>query len=108
MGSIASDGRIQALHQAYGIDLIFTGHTHFQSTGATKGINWIISGGGGGATSDVKPSLSGHDGLYGFVDFTITRQALKFDMLSWGGIDADKQIIMSSKTINARTSTLIL
>ena len=106
--SIASGGRIQALHQAFGIDLIFTGHTHFQTSGTTKGINWIISGGGGGVTSDAKPSLSGYDTSYGFVDFTITRDALKFDMLSWGGMDGGKQIIMSSKTINARTSTAMI
>lgn len=98
--SIAGQREIQNLNSKYGIDLIFTGHTHYQSHGEDHGIPWIISGGGGGVTSDSKPRLDGHDMSYGFVDFTVTRDTLKYDMVSWGGMDNDgsEQIIMATKT----------
>merc|ERR1712154_698524 len=92
-------GKVQELNSKYGIDLIFTGHTHYQVHGEDKGIPWIISGGGGGVTSDAKPAISGHDSAYGFVDFTITKDELKFDMHSWGGMDDGNMIIMDSKTL---------
>jgi len=98
--AIAAQSRIQDLHSRYGIDLLFTGHTHYQVDGEDHGIPWIISGGGGGVSSDAKPSLSGHDTAYGFVDFSINKDSLKYDMHSWGGLESNGgHIIMKSKTL---------
>merc|ERR1712216_167805 len=101
--AIASKGKIQELHKTYGIDLLFTGHTHWQSVGKSKGINWIISGGGGGVSADSKPNLKATDHAYGFVDFTISKTTLKVDMHSWGGVDnhAGEPIITTSRTYTA-------
>lgn len=97
---VASQSRIQRLHSRYGIDLLFTGHTHYQADGEDNGIPWIISGGGGGVSSDSKPSTDGHDNSYGFIDFKINSHELKYDMHSWGGMDDNADfIIMSSKTL---------
>jgi len=90
--------------QSAKIDLIITGHTHFQSLGSTNGIDWVITGGGGGVTSDSTPVPSGEDDAYGFVDFTISKSELKMDMYSWGGPPPGRAIIRNSKTINPKTS----
>jgi len=97
--SITGMSDIQSLHAKYGIDLVFTGHTHYQVHGTDHGINWIISGGGGGVSSDAKPAISGHDSAYGYVDFTVTKDSLKYDMHSWGGMDDGNVIIMDSKIL---------
>jgi len=103
--AIVGQSRFMALHEKYGLDLVFTGHTHFQTSGESKGLNWIISGGGGGVSSDAHPSTDGHDTAYGFVDFTVSKDELKFDFHSWGGQDGT-DIIMGGKTIKPRTSHL--
>jgi len=107
--SIASDPRIKDLNIKYGIDLIFTGHSHFQQHGVTNDIPWIISGGGGGITSDVLPDINGHDDAYGFVDFTVNKDSLKFDMRTWGGMEPSPDgIIRKSETISKRSKNASL
>lgn len=106
--SIAGLPQIQDLNTRYGIDLIFTGHTHYQVKGEDHGIPWIISGGGGGVSSDAKPSPDGQDDAYGFVDFTVNKDALKIDMHSWGGADGSgSPIIRSTRTLSKRSPTTI-
>jgi len=87
------------------IDLIFTGHAHLQQLGHSDGIDWVISGGGGGVTSDAVPYPSGHDNAYGFVDFTISKSTLKIDMHSWGGEGEGKEIIMATKTLTPKKTS---
>jgi len=83
------DDELKRLHQQYGIDLMFTGHSHQQETGYTHNYTYIISGGGGGVTSDGCPEYDGDDDAYGFVDFTIDANALSWDMHSHGGVHAE-------------------
>jgi len=47
---------------------------------------WIISGGGGGITSEHSPKTDGQDDQYGFLDMTLTKEHLQFDMISHGGV----------------------
>jgi len=47
---------------------------------------WIISGGGGGITSEHSPLADGQDDQYGFLDMTLTKEYLQFDMISHGGV----------------------
>eukprot|EP00443_Scrippsiella_acuminata_P062664 CAMPEP_0115438672 /NCGR_PEP_ID=MMETSP0271-20121206/35378_1 /TAXON_ID=71861 /ORGANISM="Scrippsiella trochoidea, Strain CCMP3099" /LENGTH=878 /DNA_ID=CAMNT_0002864333 /DNA_START=208 /DNA_END=2840 /DNA_ORIENTATION=+ len=78
------------LSRKYGIDLIVSGHTHSQMVvylednflGETA---YIISGGGGGITSEGVPSITGDDDQYGFMDMTLTRQELIIEQVSHGG-----------------------
>merc|ERR1712151_489790 len=86
---LVADPFFEDLDKKYGIDLIVTGHTHYQIHGTDHGMPWIITGGGGGVTTDTVPSNNGHDQAYGFVDFAINRTSLKFDMPSWGGPSGD-------------------
>jgi hypothetical protein len=99
--TVIADKYFQRLNTQYGIDLVFTGHTHEQVAGIDKGTGmpWIISGGGGGVTTDSNPDFpGGHDVAYGFVDFAINRTNLKFDMHTWGGSDGNI-IIQDSVTL---------
>jgi predicted phosphodiesterase len=95
---ITSDAQIKALHDKYSIDLVFTGHQHEQKIGQDGGMNYIISGGGGGVTTDGSESHDGHDGAYGFVDFAINRTALTIKMYTWGGPDG-YEIVQQTMTI---------
>jgi hypothetical protein len=95
--TVILDNGFKGMHDKYGIDLVLTGHTHYQQTGVLKGIPWIISGGGGGVTTDGgQPFDNGHDETYGFVDFEINRTHLKYDMQTWGGKAAE---IVIEKTV---------
>jgi len=98
--TVIGDPVFKSLNEQYGIDLVVTGHTHYQETGVDDGINWIITGGGGGVTTDSAPSTDGHDTAYGFVDFAISHSSLKWDMYTWGGEQHD-MIIQNSVTITS-------
>jgi len=90
----------------YGVDLVVTGHAHYQQTGIDKetGVHWIITGGGGGVTTDSAPDYpGGHDEAYGFIDFAINRTNLNWDMYSWGGVDGD-MIITQSVGITSKSA----
>jgi len=88
-----------------GIDLVINGHTHLQQCGADykTGITWVLTGGGGGVTTDAAPTRSGRDDSYGFVDFTINRTHLHFDMHTWGGVEGSSEIILKDVTIESKT-----
>lgn len=111
--SITVDPDIQKLHQQYGIDLIFTGHRHWQITGTDHDMFYIVSGGGGGITTDGAQAPDGNDDAYGFVDFEIDRITLTVNMHSWGGPDPGKIIIRktvpltSHKAKKAKQATVL-
>lgn len=84
-----------------GLDLLITGHTHVQElhlpgevTNPMKNftIPWLITGGGGGVTSEGEPDTNGKDDQYGFVDFTINKDTINIEMHSHGGTAHDKCI----------------
>jgi hypothetical protein len=88
----------QYLSKTYGIDLIVTGHRHCQEVWPGDDVSkpngeknflrpttWIVSGGGGGITSQGLPEKDGHDDMYGFMDLTITRSSIKIEAISHGG-----------------------
>merc|ERR1719382_1230769 len=45
----------------------------------------IVSGGGGGVTSENKPESSGEDDQYGFIDMTLSKDTIKIEAISHGG-----------------------
>lgn len=81
------DDTLTEVHERYGIDLMYTGHTHSQETGYAYNHSYIISGGGGGVTSDGCPTHDGDDLAYGFIDFTINATTLSWNMHSHGGVE---------------------
>lgn len=87
-----------------GIDLLINGHTHMQNCGKDEGtgMTWILTGGGGGITTDAAPTRSGHDDAYGFVDFAINRTHLHFDMHTWGGVDGGSEMILKKVTLESK------
>jgi hypothetical protein len=99
--SFVGDPWFQQMNEQYGIDLILTGHSHKQHTGNDHGMQWIITGGGGGVTSDDPPDYPrGNDTAYGFVDFAINRTHLTYDMHTWGGNrTAEGDIIIHSSAV---------
>lgn len=87
----------------HGVDLMITGHKHQQEIhtdedtlaiidgwsglysdfmGTTA---WIVSGGGGGVTSQGTPDKDGHDDQYGFMDLSLSRYEIKVKAISHGG-----------------------
>eukprot|EP00440_Ansanella_granifera_P036483 gb/GFBE01039584.1/.p1 GENE.gb/GFBE01039584.1/~~gb/GFBE01039584.1/.p1 ORF type:complete len:571 (+),score=105.94 gb/GFBE01039584.1/:1-1713(+) len=80
------------LAEKYGIDVFVSGHRHEQFlVGPWTGWNpikpstLVISGGGGGVTSERYPNTWGWDDEYGFMDMTIWRDKLKIQAVSHGG-----------------------
>jgi hypothetical protein len=81
-----------------GIDLIITGHKHYQRIykgqfppeigNWDKGTVSVITGGGGGITSDNPGRISrdGHDDSYGFMEFHATLHEINITTYSHGGI----------------------
>jgi len=82
-----------------------TGHSHHQmliyrpgdsepsreseNVGPHQAVNygstaWVVSGGGGGITSEGAPRLDGNDREYGFVDVTVTKELLSIQMIGHG------------------------
>jgi len=95
----------------HGIDLIITGHKHSQDVNTPDdelkfvdgwgglyndfmgGTSWIVSGGGGGVTSQGPPDGDGNDDQYGFMHLMITRFTIRIRAYSHGGhIRADKKM----------------
>lgn len=78
------------LGYTYGIDLIIAGHRHKQSMSYMEGnplapTAVIVTGGGGGITSEYVPDPEGIDDQYGFVDMTMTQEEIMVEMISHKG-----------------------
>lgn len=79
------------LTKKYGIDLIITGHQHQQEVHYRDESNFlrptafVISGGGGGITSEGTPDAMGNDDQYGFMDLTLSRKEIMIEAISHGG-----------------------
>merc|ERR1719362_266006 len=76
----------------HGIDAIITGHIHSQQMhlGDDHGnflrpTAWIVSGGGGGITSEDVPSEAGWDDQYGFFELTLSSDMIEVQGISHGG-----------------------
>lgn len=85
-------GEWEHLSKAHGIDLFVTGHTHRQAVvGADSPNNflsptaWIVSGGGGGITSEGPPDPDGNDDEYGFMELALEREKITIAAISHGG-----------------------
>mmetsp|Transcript_78440 Transcript_78440/g.197041 ORF Transcript_78440/g.197041 Transcript_78440/m.197041 type:complete len:1135 (+) Transcript_78440:164-3568(+) len=79
------------LTRDHGIDLIITGHRHQQEVHYLEDSNFlkptafIVSGGGGGITSEGVPVANGTDDQYGFMDLTLSRAEIMIEAISHGG-----------------------
>jgi len=82
------------LADRFGIDLFVGGHTHYNIIyGPNGGANpikggscTIVSGGGGGITSEGTPDVNGNDDMYGFVEIQQSRDHIVLGAISHGGI----------------------
>jgi len=113
----------------HGIDLLITGHKHQQEVHTPddelsfvdgwgglysdfmEGTSWIISGGGGGVTSQGEPDGDGEDDQYGFMHLTLSRYVIRVQAISHGGqLRADRKVhqrhpaIASPKYLNYLTA----
>ena len=68
----------------YGVDLYISGHTHLQNVSFQGETAYIISGGGGGITSEILPTTTGEDDGYGFMDVIIQHDAMYIYKYSHG------------------------
>jgi hypothetical protein len=90
-----------------GVDLLVTGHKHEQRIaylGTHEAIDtgksaWVITGGGGGVTTDSLPVKSdGNDDAYGFMEFTMSASELNIKTYSHGGTQG-KLIVRNQTTV---------
>uniref|UniRef100_A0A7S0A4V5 Calcineurin-like phosphoesterase domain-containing protein n=1 Tax=Pyrodinium bahamense TaxID=73915 RepID=A0A7S0A4V5_9DINO len=98
----------ERLSREHGLDLIITGHVHRQEVHYLEPGNfvrptcWLVSGGGGGITSEGKPNVTGADDQYGFFDLTLTKEAILVEAISHGG-----QVRSSTKVLPRETAAVM-
>jgi hypothetical protein len=70
-------------------------------------VSWVVSGGGGGVTSEHAPDVSGNDDQYGFMDLTLTKEELTIEAISHSGAIRRKMAIghVWNHTSTTTTST---
>jgi predicted phosphodiesterase len=112
--------QLTPLVEKYGVDMIMAGHSHlqqvwYQQTYIDYDIGdtaWIISGGGGGVSSEGVPHVdwnkpgddkaTGHDDQYGFMDMVITKDHLSIKPYSHGANDDGSQILRRGAEVSRR------
>jgi len=88
-----------SLSRRHGVDLIIAGHEHkldihnFGAENFMKPTAWIVSGGGGGITSEGFPDPQGFDDQYGFHELTLSKDLIEIQAISHGGIVRDVQFV---------------
>lgn len=98
------------LYETYGVDLVMAGHSHFQQVNYKNpsasfdpgDTAWVISGGGGGVTSDGLPLENGDDDMYGFMDMMVTKDQLTINAYSHGQVDGAPILRPIGKTVTPR------
>uniref|UniRef100_A0A7S1KVD2 Calcineurin-like phosphoesterase domain-containing protein n=1 Tax=Alexandrium catenella TaxID=2925 RepID=A0A7S1KVD2_ALECA len=86
------------LHSQYGLDLLVTGHRHDQELWLPEmtyknhmaGLTCIVTGGGGGITSEATPDPSNQtdwygEAQYGFYDLLISRDEIVIQSINYNG-----------------------
>jgi hypothetical protein len=85
------------LSDDYGIDVFLTGHLHRQEVHGNDDTNflaptvWIVSGGGGGITSDFPPDLNG-DSQYGYMIMTLTKDSIEIVNIDHAGNEGERAV----------------
>lgn len=107
---------IKPLADKHGVDLIMTGHSHLQMVRYKEeyidtdfgDVAWVVSGGGGGITSEGPPSVdyqnegkpTGHDDQYGFMDVTLTKDTFTITAYSFLPAIGDDPIVRSTTVVS--------
>jgi len=100
------------LAEKYDVDLIVTGHRHQQELSDRDpqlgNAAWVVSGGGGGITSEGMPREDGDDDMYGFMDVTISKSEMKIEALSHSGIIRKTVTLQPRRLTSTTTATATL
>lgn len=118
---------LNPLAEKHGVDLIMTGHSHLQMvrykeayiTTDLGDVAWVVSGGGGGITSEGPPSVdnqadheewprgkpTGHDDQYGFMDITLTKDTFTITAYSYLPELDDEPIVRTTTVVNKNVPT---
>ncbi|CAE8649307.1 unnamed protein product, partial [Polarella glacialis] len=82
----------KSLTEEFGVDLMMTAHRHIQEVHGQNDKNnmlrpttYVVTGGGGGITSEGPPQADGQDDQYGFMDMTLSKHELMITAISHGG-----------------------
>jgi len=101
------------LHTEYGLDLMVTGHRHDQELWLPTdgrnhmgGLTCIVTGGGGGISSEATPNAGYKqdwygEGEYGFYDITISKLSMKIESINYDG-KVLKTALVTPKRATAR------
>jgi len=91
----------------YGVDIVMAGHSHYQVVGQGNGCSpeapcgdqpiRIISGGGGGITSEAKANE--YNGMYGFMDVEMTATHLTAFTVNWAGKELNRWKLQRRKKV---------
>merc|ERR1712139_507665 len=105
----------------HGVDFIMTGHSHLQMVRYKEAyidtdlgdVAWVVSGGGGGITSEGPPTVdhqadhelwprgkpTGNDDQYGFMDITVTKDTFTITAYSYLPEIGDEPIVRGTPTV---------
>jgi len=105
------------MHEEHGLDLLITGHRHDLELWVPEsyvvggpeiqyirnkmgGLHCIVTGGGGGITSEATPDPSNKEewygeGQYGFYDLAITKKSITIHSINWNGTELLNHTIFS-------------
>lgn len=111
---------LKPIAQKHGVDFVMTGHSHLQKVrykepeGTTDwgDIAWVVSGGGGGITSEGAPTvdhshdddqhhgtITGEDDQYGFMDITVRRDTFTITAYSFLPTLSHEPIVRSTTEV---------
>jgi len=90
-----------------GLDLLVTGHRHDQEiwdashharAGELGGLTCIVSGGGGGISSEATPAENDGnwygEAEYGFYDLVLTKESISIDSINYNGTVIDSTVVL--------------
>mmetsp|Transcript_67589 Transcript_67589/g.200989 ORF Transcript_67589/g.200989 Transcript_67589/m.200989 type:complete len:619 (-) Transcript_67589:131-1987(-) len=98
------------LHTQFGLDLLVTGHRHDQEIWLPSmtwknhmaGLTCVVTGGGGGITSEATPDPSNQtnwygEAQYGFYDLLITKNEVVIQSINWNGTNIMNATVRPSR-----------
>jgi phosphodiesterase/alkaline phosphatase D-like protein len=97
-------GDWKELSAKHGIDMIISGHRHDREVYYHDAGNalWptavLVSGAGGGVTSEAVPDINGDDDQYGFLELQLSKKEILVRSISHGGV------LRSTTSVRARPS----
>lgn len=101
---------LQPLFEEYDVDMVFNGHTHGYERGKLNGVNYVISGGGGGGLDTYArdwPHISVSEEKHNYTKVEIDDNSLTLKAIDIDGNEFDKiEIVKNITDIDNKESSI--